>query len=254
MFPKSPSAIATVIVLLLVVGSTALLWWFTTYVRGRRDHALRPIPAFQTLRGLLGRAAESGKQVHVSVGSSGLGDDQTAAASAGLTALRYLADQGAAFGYAPIVTVADPMLMLVAQDVIHRAYERMGFAESYDPTTVRMIAPDATAYAVGAQDAVDDESVAANVMIGHLGDEYLLVGEAGAQREITQVAASNAVNAQPFVAATTEQPLLGEEAFAAGAYLGRRPEHVASLYVQDVLRLLIVVAIVIGVLIKTVSR
>jgi hypothetical protein len=91
----------------------------------------------------------------------------------------------------------------------------------------------------------------ANVMVGHFGKEYLLLGEAGAQREIVQIAGSNSLAAQPFMLATSDRFLLGEEVFAVGAYLTRRPEHIASLYVQDAMRVLVVIAIVIGVLIKT---
>lgn len=88
-------------------------------------------------------------------------------------------------------------------------------------------------------------------MVGHLDDEYLLLGEPGARRDIVQVAGSDALSAQPFVLATSDRALLGEELYAAGAYLSREPAQVASLYVQDVLRGLAVVAIVIGILLKT---
>jgi hypothetical protein len=91
----------------------------------------------------------------------------------------------------------------------------------------------------------------ANVMVGHFGDEYLLLGEAGAQRHIVQVAGSNALGVHPFMKATSDQILVGEEMFAAGAYLTDLPEYAASLRLQDVLRLLIVIAVVVGVLIKT---
>ena len=62
---------------------------------------------------------------------------------------------------------------------------------------------------------------------------------------------SDALAAQPFMLATSDRVLLGEELYAAGAYLNREPAQVASLYVQDVLRGLAIVAIVIGILFKT---
>jgi len=90
-------------------------------------------------------------------------------------------------------------------------------------------------------------------MIGHLGEEYLLLGEAGAQRGLIQLAGSNTVNAQPFILSTSRHALLGEEVFAAGAYLTRQPEHIASLHVQDWLRVGIIIVIVAGVLFKTLA-
>jgi len=246
-----PSQTEPVAALLLVVLILLLLGWFTRRAQKTTGFPFRPIAAFQALQGLLGRTAESGQKVHLSMGSSGLGDEQTAAASAGLTVLRYMAEQGASFGYSPIVTVADPMLMLMAQDTLYRAYQRTGLAASYRSTDVRLIAPDPAAYAVGAQEEINQDKVAANVMAGHFGDEYLLLGEAGAQREIIQIVGSNTVEVQPLMMATSDRVLVGEELFAAGAYLTRRPEHMASLHVQDALRVLLVIAIVVAVAIKT---
>lgn len=229
-----------------------LLWWFVRRARRQKTPALRPISAFKMLRGLLGRVAEDGKVVHLSLGTSGVGGEQTAVVVSGLSVLCYLADQGVPFGVSPITTVADPALMLIAQDVLYRAHQQKGLATRYRSTDVQMVASDPTAYAVGAQDIINQENVGANVMIGNFGDEYLLLGEAGAQREIVQMVGSDAVNVQPFMLATSEHVLLGEEIFATGAYLTHRPEYVGSLYVQDALRILIVAAIVIGVLAKTV--
>jgi hypothetical protein len=228
-----------------------LLWRFTLYARRQGDRPLRPIAAFEALRGLMARTTEQGTRVHLSLGRSGVGGEQTSTVSAGLNVLRVMTDEGAALGAAPIVTVADPITLLAAQDVVYRAYQRQGTAASYDRTDVQLIAPDPMAYAVGAQDRVNDKGTGANVMVGHLVDEYLIMGEAGAQRQIVQVAGSDALAAQPFMLATTDRVLLGEEMYAAGAYLTGQPGQVASLYVQDVLRGLAVVAIVIGILVKT---
>jgi hypothetical protein len=243
----------TVITWAILAALPLLLWQFTLYVRRRGEVPLRRIAAFEALRGMMGRAAEQGKRVHMSLGRSGIGDAQTPTVSAGLNVLRALADEAAAFGDAPLVTVADPVVLLAAQDALYRAQRRNGEVARYTGTDVQLIAPDPTAYAVGALNVVNDEEIGANVMVGHLGDEYLLLGEPGAGRPIVQVAGSDALSAQSLMLATSDHVLLGEEMFATGAYLGRQPAQVASLYVQDVLRGLAVVAIVIGVLIKTLS-
>ena len=243
----------TIITWAILAAIPLLLWRFTLYVRRRASAPLRRIAAFEALRGLMGRTAEQGKRVHLSLGRSGIGGAQTPTVSAGLNVLRAMADEGAAFGDTPIVTVADSVALLAAQDVVYRAHQRQGEATNYAETDVQLIAPDPTAYAIGAQDRVNDEETGANVMVGHLDEEYLLLGEPGAQRQIVQVAGSDALAAQPLMLATSDRVLLGEELYAAGAYLDRRPGQVASLYVQDVLRGLAVVAIVIGILVKTLS-
>jgi len=229
-----------------------LLLWFVVRQRGGQP-GLRPIAAWEALRGLMGRAAEEGRQVHLSLGRAGVGGEQTAVVSSALDVERHLAGEGAAMGTAPLVTVADPLLMLAAQDTLYRAHQERGRPDDYDATRVQLIAPDPLAYAVGAQDRIDDEQTVANVMTGHLGDEYLLLGETGAQRDLLQVAGSDALNTQAWMTATAKHALLGEELFSAGAYLTRRPALIAALQVQDVLRVAAVIAILVGVLVKSLT-
>jgi hypothetical protein len=249
-----PTFVITWAVLLVI---PLLLLWFI--VRQRRGApSLRPIAAWEALRGLIGRATEEGKRVHLSLGRSGIGGEQAAVASAALDVQRHLAREGAAIDASPrvaatLTTVADPLLMLAAQDTLYRAHRDRGVATDYDGTQVQLIAPDPLAYAVGAQDRIDDEQTAANVMVGHLGDEYLLLGETGAQRELLQVAGSDVLNTQALTTSTADHVLLGEEMFSAGAYLTRRPALIASLQVQDVLRVLAVIAILVGVVVKSLT-
>jgi len=236
-----------------------LLLWFIVRQR-RHAPALRRIAAWDALRGLVGRALEEGKRVHLSLGRSGVGGEQTAVVSAALDVQRYLARESAGMSASSpqgsaetvlLTTVADPLLMLAAQNTLYRAYRDRGLAADYDGTQVQLVTPDPLAYAVGAQDQIDDERTAANVMVGHLGDEYLLLGETGAERDLLQVAGSDVLNTQALTTSTAGHVLLGEELFAAGAYLTRRPALIASLQVQDVLRVTMVIAILVGVVVKS---
>ncbi len=251
MIPTFFDPLYALISIAIILLSALLLWWFMARARTQHRRTWRPIPAFDALKGLVGRMAEDGRRVHIALGTGGVGDAQLPILLSGLAVLRYLARQGAPLGVAPLVTVADPTTMLLAQDVVYDAYRRKGVHKYYQPTDVQMIAPDATAYAVGVQSEVNQEAVAANVMLGHFEREYLLLGEAGAQRGLVQLAGSDTVDAHPFMLATAHNVLIGEEAFAAGAYLTGEPRYTASLRVQDVLRVLIVLVILLGVLWKT---
>jgi hypothetical protein len=252
---------AAAVALVILLGTAWLLWWLTWKARdgSRSAHALverfpfRRIRAFESLSGFLDMAVEQGKTAHVSLGDTGIGGSRTATIVSGIAVLRYLAERGAAVSSPPTVTVADPTLLFVAQDVVQDAHERVGRAAGYRPTDVQLIAPNPTAYAIGAVEVIRDEDVATNVMTGPFSDEYLLLAEPGAQRDIAQVAGSDSLNAQPYMLATANPVLIGEELFAAGAYLTDQPEHKASLWIQDILRLLIVAAIVIGILVVTLT-
>jgi hypothetical protein len=244
-----PISVITWAVLLAI---PLLLLWFVVRQRWRAP-ALRRMAAWEAVRGLMGRAIEEGKRVHLSLGRSGVGGEQTAVVSSALDVQRYLAGGGAAMDDAPLVTVADPLLMLAAQDTLYRAHRAQGRPANYDDARVQLIAPEPVAYAVGAVDRIDDEEIVANVMVGHQGDEYLLMGETGAQRELLQVAGSDALNTQAWTTATADYALIGEEMFSGGAYLTRRPVLIAALQVQDVLRVAAILAILVGVIVKSLT-
>jgi hypothetical protein len=234
--------------------------------------SLRPIDAFSALKGLLARAAEAGQPVHLSVGIAGIGDQATADTTAGLTVLEYLAERAAISASPPIVTIAHPTALPVAQDLLRRAYRRQGYPEEYDPTRVRFIAPpnptlpspalpspsvyatspqDAFAYAAGTMRLLNQHKLIANVMIGQFGDEFLLLGETGARRNLDQIGGTSTVSTLPFVYATVSHPLIGEEIYASGAYLSDKPAHLSSLMAQDILRWSLVAGIAVAILLRT---
>jgi len=212
---------------------------------------LRPIRAFDALRGLTARAIEAGRALHVSLGVGGIASDAAGDSLAGLKVLEYLADQSAAAGVPAVVSVADPTLLPVAQGVVCRPYgaDREGAAEA--ARHVRWIAPEPAAYAAGVMGILGGEGVDANVMVGAFGDEYLLMGEAAARRKIAHVGGASDPNVLPFVFATADEMLMGEDMYAAGAYLLGEPWHVGSLLAQDFMRWLIVWVIIAAVIIHT---
>ncbi|MCL4393466.1 MAG: hypothetical protein M1482_01385 [Chloroflexi bacterium] len=235
--------------------------------------SLRPIPGYAALKGLLARAAEAGQPVHLSLGTAGIGDAATADTTAGLEVLEYLADRAAISASPPIVTIANPTALPVAQDLLRRAYRRQGYPEEFDPARVRFVAPDpvlyagvsptpaiyaaspndAFAYAAGTMQVLNKHKLTANVMIGRFGDEFLLLGETGAQRHLTQIGGTSSPSVLPFVFASVSHPLIGEEIYAGGAYLSDKPAHLSSLMAQDTMRWALVVGIALAIVLKSVG-
>ena len=250
MFAPDFFGIESALAALIVLVSVPLLFYALSRARAGHRPRLRPIPAFDILSGMSGRAAESGRVLHVGLGMGGISGSDTAVSLAGLTALEYLADRAAACKSRLVVTVADPTLLPAAQEVLRRAYAQHE-SDIFSPTQVRLLAPDPAAYAAGVMDILEGEAPLANVTIGAFGDEYLLIGETGVKRGIEQVAGTDDPAALAFMHATAQETLIGEEIFAAGAYLCRQPESIAGLMVQDWWRYLVVAFIVAGVLWQT---
>jgi len=236
------------LVLLLLI--LPILLFLTFRVQAGKGGELRSIPGMEGLPELVGRSAETGQSLHVSVGVAGLGGGMTADTWAGLTLLSQMADEAAACDTPLIVTVADATVLPLAQDIVRRAYVRNGNPEGYDPTQVQLIAPNAMAYASGVAGILERESLTANVMVGQFGDEYLLMGETGARRGIRQIVGTADPSTLPFVYASADETLIGEEIYAGGAYTSKKPIQIASLLAEDWLRWLVVAGILVATALK----
>jgi hypothetical protein len=100
---------------------------------------------------------------------------------------------------------------------------------------------------------IHDGDVSASVLLGSFGSEVALINEAGERTNSLTLAGTDDVAAQSVIYASADQPLIGEETYASGAYLGAGPMHVASLHAQDILRWVLAGVIVIGSILKLVG-
>jgi hypothetical protein len=237
----------SIIVLLLVLP---ILFYLTSRVRAGKAGSLRSITGLKELPHSVGRSAETGQPLHVSVGVAGVGGATTAETWAGLTLLQELADEAAACDTPLIVTVADPTVLPIAQDLLKRAYIRHGNPDGYDPTQVRFIAPLPLAYATGVMGLLQREPLTGNAMVGAFGDEYLLIGEVGARQGLYQVVGTTNVTTLPLMYASADETLIGEEVYAAGAYTTGLPIQIGSLLAEDWVRWLVILAVIIAAIFK----
>ena len=240
---------AAPLVLLLFV---MVLYYATVRVKAGRVPLLRRIAAFDAVKDSIGRSMEAGQQTHLSLGLGGMANETTADSLAGLAVLRYLARQSAAVGILPTVTMANPMVMLFAQNIRRAAHrdDPKGAEESFQ--TTRWIALQPAAYAAGVMNILDQDNVKANVMIGTFGDEYLLMGETASRRGLAHIAGTSVPSTLPFMYASADETLFGEEIYAAGAYLEKHPFHLGSLVAQDTFRWLIGLLILVSTFIASV--
>jgi hypothetical protein len=88
------------------------------------------------------------------------------------------------------------------------------------------------------------EKPATNFFIGYFWAESLILAETGAATGAIQIAGTDAVMQLPFFITSCDYTLMGEELYAASAYLSREPLLLGALKGQDYGK-----AIIIGVLI-----
>ncbi len=226
---------------------SAIMMLALTYLRRKSHPVFRDIPAFTRLRQAVGLVVEDGSRLHVSLGRGSLTTPQSASALAGLALLRRLADFTSAGDQPPIATSGDAPLAILSQDTLQAA-SKFSDRPASDPAAGRLTGLTPFSYAAGAIPAIRDEKVTANVLMGNFGVEVALLTDAVERENTFVVAGSDNLTAQAVIYASAQEPLIGEEIFAAGAYFESGPLHSSSLTVQDILRWLVVAAILIGAL------
>ena len=228
----------------------ALLLIALTLWRRRTPASFRSIAAYERLNRSVGLAVENGSRLHISLGRGNLFTARGGSALAGLAMLRRLAERTSVSDRPPVVTSGDASLAILSQDTLQSGYRAAGAEEQYRFSTGRLTGLTPFSYAAGALPAIHDENVSANIIIGDFGIEAALLTEASDRENANLIAASDNLSAQSVFYASAQDPLIGEELFAAGAYVGAGASHDASLNVQDILRWLIILAILLGVGLK----
>lgn len=218
--------------------------------RGRPGVNLRDLSAFQRLRRELGLAVESGRRLHISLGRGDLFGMQAGSAFVGLSLLERCARAASSSDRPPIATSGDPLVAVLSQDTLRGVYRNLGAEARYDPTNGRVGGLTPFAYAAGAMIPIQNEQVSANLLCGHFGPEAALIVEAGERQGSLSVAGSDSLTGQAVLFAVAQEPLIGEDLYAGGVYLGAGPVHAASLRMQDVMRWALIAAMLLGALLK----
>jgi len=244
---------AGVLGLVFVLVFFGLMILFVVYGRTRPAGALRPIRAFDRLRREIGLAVEAGKRLHVSLGRGGLVGMEDGSALVGLAILERVSRTASVSDRPPVTTSGDGSLAILSQDTTRSVFQSVGAENQYDPSFGRLAGLTPFAYAAGVLPILFDEQVAMSVLAGHYGSEIALIADAANRTSSVTLAGSDDINAQAVMYATTDEPLIGEELYAAGAYLKSGPAHMASIQAQDIIRWVIVAIILAGAALKLVG-
>jgi hypothetical protein len=242
--------LASVLGLAALVLFVALLLVYSGLVR-RQPPALRQVAAFRELGEAIERSVESGQRVHLSLGSGGLQGPDSAVALAGLSVLARIAERTSMSDRPAVVTSGDGAITILAQDTLRSAYDRAGARERFRATSARMLGPTPLSYLATLPAVLATENVSVHMLNGSFGAEGGLAADFGRPAGAHILAGSDDVPAQAAMYAVADQPLVGEELFAAGAYLGVGPSHVASLRAQDAVRFVLIAAILVGMTLRT---
>jgi hypothetical protein len=169
----------------------------------------------------------------------------------GLVILESVAKLTARYQTPLIVPVSYPIPFTIAEEMVRGGYLQAGRPEQYDPNSVRFVSPEQFAFAAAITGIMLRDRPAAHIFMGSFFGESLLLAETGFSTGAIQVAGTANVHQLPFFVVACDYTLIGEELYAASAYLSGEPKLVGSLKGADMMKVLIITTLVVGCLLES---
>ncbi len=207
---------------------------------------LRRISGMDAVEEAVGRATEMGKPVHFTPGLGDVVASNAAETFAGLELLQYVSGLAAKYDAGLIVTIRQPNVFPLAQESVKQSFLTAGHPDKYQENTVRFISNNQDAYTSGVVGILHREKAAANIMAGLFMGESLLLAEAGSQIGAIQVAITASTTQLPFFVAACDYTIIGEELYAAGAYVSQNKIKLGGIATQDYFKLAVIAVIILG--------
>lgn len=211
---------------------------------------LKKIKGISEIENAVSEAAEQGKGISFSTGMT----DVSPLLFACLGVLNFIAEKAAQLRTKLIVPVRDPESLALIDATMQQAYQKKGQSAQYDSSQLRYLSSEQLAYASGYQGILHREQIGASFLFGSFAAESLILAEAGQQVGAKQIAGTISNEQIPFFITSCDYTLLGEELYAASAYLTKDKVQIASIRAQDIAKLFLLIIIVLGVAVATLKH
>jgi hypothetical protein len=206
----------------------------------RRQLFIRKIPGLDAIDEAIGRAVEMGKPVYYLAGRHDINEINTIAA---VTILAQVAKKCALLGAQLKVPHTYALVYAVSQEITKQAYTEAGRPDAYRDDINFFVTEDQFGYTAAVDGMFVRERPAAIIYMGYYYAEALILAETGASIGAIQVAGTDADHQLPFFVTACDYTLIGEELYAAGAYLSGDPNQVGTLRGQDVGKLFVMAGV-----------
>jgi len=216
---------------------------FVRKARKGADLYVRPLGGIEAVDDAIGRATEMGRPILYILG---LGTADMIATIASFTILGRVAKRVAEYQTELIVPCYDPIVMAVAQEVVKTSYMDAGRPDDFKEDSVFFVTNMQFAYVAGVNGIMLREKPVTNIYMGKFFAESLILAETGSLAGSIQIAGTDELAQLPFFIVACDYTLIGEELYAASAYLGREPILLGSLKAQDYAKALFLIVAVVG--------
>lgn len=229
-FKENPSVLVSFIFLITI---SIIFWYYINNAkRGKiKEIFIRKIPALNSIDEAVGRSTELGKPILYIPGIMDIDNIQTLAS---LSLLSYIAQKTALYETELIMPVSRSVVMTVAQEVIKESYLKVGRSDLYRADKIFYLTDDQFGYAAAVDGIISREKPGAIFLIGAFYAESLILAETGFSAGAIQIAGTAMITQLPFFIAACDYVLIGEELFAASAYLSSDIIDKITLKTQDI--------------------
>ncbi|RKY01121.1 hypothetical protein DRP77_10310, partial [Candidatus Poribacteria bacterium] len=228
----------------LIVLSAVILYSLYTAHEGMR---IRRIPGLEAVDEAIGRATEMGRPVLYVLGLAGASSLTTIAS---MNILAQVAKRCAEYETRLIVPCYDPVVMNIVREIVRNSYSQAGRPDLYRESDIFFLSDVQFAYAAAVDGIMMRERPGAVFLQGYFYAESLILAETANTIGAIQIAGTTADAQLPFFIAACDYTLIGEEMFAASAYLSRDPKLLGTIRGQDIGKLILIFLLLIGVFLE----
>ncbi|KPJ60724.1 MAG: hypothetical protein AMJ46_05185 [Latescibacteria bacterium DG_63] len=232
---------------MVIVFSSLVLYYIARARRAKRVY-IRKIAGLNAVDEAVGRATEMGKKILYIPGIMSMDEMQTIAS---LAILGHVARLSATYNADLEVPNKDPLTFAAARETVKEAYLEAGRPDLYREEIVNYVTYDQFAYTASVTGKMVRERPATNFLIGSFYAESLLLAETGQTCGAIQISGTAEVHQLPFFVVACDYTLIGEELYAASAYLSREPVLLGSIKGQDITKFLLIIALCLGVVFES---
>jgi hypothetical protein len=233
-----------------VLFTSFVIIFFIFRARSGAELFVLKIAGLDAVDEAIGRATEMGKPI---LFVSGLADASDISTIAAMTILAKVARKTAEYETPLIVPCYDPIVMMVEKEMVRQAYTEAGKPDAFDEDSVFFVTQSQFGYVAAVDGIMLREKPATNFYMGAFFAESLILAETGAETGAIQIAGTDRVTQLPFFITACDYTLMGEELYAATAYLGRDPLFLGSLKGQDWAKGVIMALLIVGTIFLIIS-
>ena len=235
------------LLLFLILLFGGILQFSTRHALRGGDVFLRTIPGVKAVEEAVGRSTEMGKPVLYVPGIQDMDQVETVA---GVVILGHVSKMTARYETPLNVPVARSIVLKAAQEACKESYLVEGRSDIYNENMVHYVTDDQFAYAAGVNGIMNREKPAACLYMGKFYAESLLLAETGNSIGAIQIAGTASQSQIPFFVTACDYTLIGEEFFAASAYLSQKPDLLGIVKGQDIVKIVMLIMIIGGTLLR----